>query len=197
MIPAVDSAKKNSEIFQLLRFLDSWRPLIESFHIIFLDENDILPKVMIPTWASYELYNYEDINRALGNASSIFGRADGSILSFGYLVSDKKIIISITAYCEPPHYVQSKHLTANEAMSILLHPLHTKYQSPLVFHNRTIKAKDTYERKIIGFKSLTCIVQYNASNQQPETANLFTSEGDFSIGTIMVRYILCIIFVIN
>jgi hypothetical protein len=52
-----------------LDFLEKWKPFIEPFHIILIQDGDPSKKLHIPSWANYELYNRNDIERALGEDS--------------------------------------------------------------------------------------------------------------------------------
>ena len=69
-----------------LDFLDVWRPFVEGFHLILVQDGDPDKFLRIPDWADYELYNRRDIEASLGNRSWIISQKDASIRNFGFLV---------------------------------------------------------------------------------------------------------------
>jgi hypothetical protein len=49
-----------------LDFLQSWREFFQGFHIIVIQDGDPSIHLEIPRWVDYELYNRNDIKKALG-----------------------------------------------------------------------------------------------------------------------------------
>ena len=84
-----------------LDFLEDWKPFIEKFHIIIIQDGDPSKLLKIPAWADYELYNRLDIDRALGDKSWIISSKDASIRNFGFLVSDKDFVYTLDDDCLP------------------------------------------------------------------------------------------------
>jgi reversibly glycosylated polypeptide/UDP-arabinopyranose mutase len=78
-----------------LDFLEDWKPFVEPFHIIIIQDGDPAKKLKIPDWADYELYNRHDIEKALGDKAWIISSKDASIRNFGFLVSDKDFIYTL------------------------------------------------------------------------------------------------------
>ena len=95
-----------------LDFLESWKPFIEKFHIILIQDGDHTKHLKIPEWADYELYNRPDIERALGDKSWIISQKDASIRNFGFLVSRKKFVWSVDDDCFPANGVDGKPVDA-------------------------------------------------------------------------------------
>ena len=91
-----------------LDFLEDWKPFIEKFHIIIIQDGDPSKILKIPTWANFILYNTDDITAALGSNSWIISSGDVSIRSFGFLVSSKDIIYTIDDDCAPPPAIHGK-----------------------------------------------------------------------------------------
>jgi reversibly glycosylated polypeptide/UDP-arabinopyranose mutase len=84
-----------------LDFLEDWKPFIEDFHLIIIQDGDPSKLLKIPDWADYELYNRDDINKALGDNSWIISSKDASIRNFGFLVSEKEFIYTLDDDCLP------------------------------------------------------------------------------------------------
>ena len=84
-----------------LIFLEDWKKYAKQFHLIIVMEDESSSMLQVPSWADYELYTYSDVIRSLGNKSWIFRREDGSLRSFGYLVSDKRFIYTFHYKCVP------------------------------------------------------------------------------------------------
>lgn len=84
-----------------LDFLEVWKPFIEKFHLIIVQDGDPKKHLKIPKWANYELYNRDDIELALTSRSWIISKKDASIRNFGFLVSDKKIVYTLDDGCLP------------------------------------------------------------------------------------------------
>ena len=84
-----------------LEFLEAWKPFIEKFNIIVIQDGDPTKLMKIPSWANYELYNRKDIEKALGLRSWIISSRDASIRNFGFLVSDKDFVYTLDDDCLP------------------------------------------------------------------------------------------------
>jgi hypothetical protein len=82
-------------------FLEKWKPFIESFHIIIIQDGDPQVNLKIPSWADFELYNRKDIENYLGSDSWIISQKDASIRNFGFLASRKKLVLSLDDDCYP------------------------------------------------------------------------------------------------
>mmetsp|Transcript_4069 Transcript_4069/g.8720 ORF Transcript_4069/g.8720 Transcript_4069/m.8720 type:complete len:587 (+) Transcript_4069:66-1826(+) len=84
-----------------LDFLDEWRPFLEGFHLILVQDGDPDKYLKIPSWADYELYNRRDVEAALGDKAWIISQKDASIRNFGFLVSRKKLVYTVDDDCRP------------------------------------------------------------------------------------------------
>jgi reversibly glycosylated polypeptide/UDP-arabinopyranose mutase len=89
-----------------LDFLNEWRPFLEGFHLILVQDGDPNKHLQIPAWADYELYNRRDVEAALdsqpnGNHSWIISQKDASVRNFGFLVSRKKLVYTVDDDCRP------------------------------------------------------------------------------------------------
>ena len=84
-----------------LDFLEQWRPYLEGFHLILVQDGDPDKFLKIPEWADYELYNRRDIEAALGDRAWIISQKDASIRNFGFLVSKKKLVYTVDDDCRP------------------------------------------------------------------------------------------------
>jgi reversibly glycosylated polypeptide/UDP-arabinopyranose mutase len=84
-----------------LDFLEQWRPYLEGFHLILVQDGDPDKYLKIPPWADYELYNRRDIEAALGDRAWIISQKDASIRNFGFLVSKKKLVYTVDDDCRP------------------------------------------------------------------------------------------------
>jgi reversibly glycosylated polypeptide / UDP-arabinopyranose mutase len=97
-----------------LDFLEIWKPFIEGFHLILVQDGDPKKQLKIPAWADYELYNRDDIERALGNRSWIISKKDASIRNFGFLISDKKFVYTLDDDCLPAKDASGKLINSIE-----------------------------------------------------------------------------------
>ena len=95
-----------------LDFLEYWKPFIEKFHIILIQDGDPQKQLKIPEWADYELYNRLDIEKAMGESSWIISQKDASIRNFGFLVSRKKFVWSVDDDCFPANNTDGKPVDA-------------------------------------------------------------------------------------
>lgn len=95
-----------------LEFLENWKPFIEEFHLIIIQDGDGDKELKIPDWADYELYKRSDIIRTLGNNAWIISEEDASIRNFGFLVSDKRFIYTLDDDCTPAMDADGKPVNA-------------------------------------------------------------------------------------
>lgn len=85
-----------------LDFLESWRPFLEPYHLILVQDGDPDKKLKIPPWADYELHNRRDIESALGvDRAWVISSRDASIRNFGFLVSRAKYVYTLDDDCLP------------------------------------------------------------------------------------------------
>lgn len=82
-----------------LSFLEMWRPFIEPYHLIIIQDGDPNITINVPEGFDYELYNRNDINRILGPKASCISFKDAACRCFGFLVSKKKYIFTIDDDC--------------------------------------------------------------------------------------------------
>ena len=108
-------------IRDLDNFLEAWRPFIEPFHLILVQDGDPDKVLHIPDWADYELYNRRDIERALGDDAWIISKRDASIRNFGFLVSEKRYVWSVDDDCLPTSKTGSRGGADDGVNAILEH----------------------------------------------------------------------------
>ena len=84
-----------------LDFLNQWQEFFQGFHVIIIQDGDPSKKLTVPDWVDYELYNRNDIQKALGDAEWIISSRDASIRNFGFLLSKKRYIYTIDDDCLP------------------------------------------------------------------------------------------------
>ncbi|KAJ4912107.1 UDP-arabinopyranose mutase 2 [Raphanus sativus] len=82
-----------------LDFLEMWRPFLQPYHLIIVQDGDPTKKIHVPEGYDYELYNRNDINRILGPKASCISFKDSACRCFGYMVSKKKYIFTIDDDC--------------------------------------------------------------------------------------------------
>ncbi|KAF3608027.1 hypothetical protein DY000_02051649 [Brassica cretica] len=82
-----------------LDFLDMWRPFLQPYHLIIVQDGDPSKTIAVPEGFDYELYNRNDINRILGPKASCISFKDSACRCFGYMVSKKKYIFTIDDDC--------------------------------------------------------------------------------------------------
>lgn len=82
-----------------LDFLEMWRPFLQPYHLIIVQDGDPSKKIHVPEGYDYELYNRNDINRILGPKASCISFKDSACRCFGYMVSKKKYIFTIDDDC--------------------------------------------------------------------------------------------------
>ncbi|MBA0791152.1 hypothetical protein Gohar_015748 [Gossypium harknessii] len=82
-----------------LDFLEMWRPFLQPYHLIIVQDGDPSKAIKVPNGFDYELYNRNDINRILGPKASCISFKDSACRCFGYMVSKKKYIFTIDDDC--------------------------------------------------------------------------------------------------
>ena len=82
-----------------LDFLEMWRPFLQPYHLIIVQDGDPSKTIAVPEGFDYELYNRNDINRILGPKASCISFKDSACRFFGYMVSKKKYIFTIDDDC--------------------------------------------------------------------------------------------------
>ena len=82
-----------------LDFLEMWRPFLQPYHLIIVQDGDPTKVINVPDGFDYELYNRNDVNRVLGPKASCISFKDSACRCFGFLVSKKKYIFTIDDDC--------------------------------------------------------------------------------------------------
>lgn len=82
-----------------LDFLEMWRPFLQPYHLIIVQDGDPSKTIRVPDGFDYELYNRNDINRILGPKANCISFKDSACRCFGFLVSKKKYIFTIDDDC--------------------------------------------------------------------------------------------------
>ncbi|CAF2463298.1 unnamed protein product [Rotaria sp. Silwood2] len=96
-----------------LDFLNAWKPFLEHFHLIIIQDGDPDKFLRIPLWADYELYNRRDIEASLGKENQwIISSQDVSIRNFGFLVSNKTFIYTLGDDCLPAQDANGNNINA-------------------------------------------------------------------------------------
>ncbi|KAI3735747.1 hypothetical protein L6452_15258 [Arctium lappa] len=83
----------------LTSFMEEWRPIFSQFHLIIVKDPD-LKELKIPDGFDVRIYTEADILKVVGSSNAALF-SGYSCRYFGYLVSDKKYIISIDDDCTP------------------------------------------------------------------------------------------------
>ncbi|KAL1557131.1 Golgi membrane exchange factor (Ric1p-Rgp1p) subunit [Salvia divinorum] len=82
-----------------LDFLEMWRPFLQPYHLIIVQDGDPSKTIKVPDGFDYDLYNHNDINRILGPRASCISFKDSACRCFGYMISKKKYIFTIDDDC--------------------------------------------------------------------------------------------------
>jgi hypothetical protein len=102
-----------------LNYLNDWKPMMEGFHCIIIQQGDPTRTVTMPTWVEYELYTKTDAMRSLEKIiPSItvdfhslfdFDSPNPSLasLNYGFLVSDREFIFILNSNMKPKLSVSS------------------------------------------------------------------------------------------
>lgn len=80
-------------------FLEEWRPFLEPYHLIIIQDGDPNREITIPEGFSYELYKRPDIENMLGSKAEAISYKDSACRCFGFLVSKKQYIFTIDDDC--------------------------------------------------------------------------------------------------
>ncbi|KAJ9552855.1 hypothetical protein OSB04_016900 [Centaurea solstitialis] len=83
----------------LTSFMEEWRPVFSRFHLIIVKDPD-LKELKIPDGFDVRIYTEADILKVVGSSNAALFSGYSSRY-FGYLVSNKKYIISIDDDCTP------------------------------------------------------------------------------------------------
>ncbi|KAF2613628.1 hypothetical protein F2Q70_00007478 [Brassica cretica] len=92
-----------------LDFLEMWRPFLQPYHLIIVQDGDPTKKIHVPEGYDYELYNRNDINRILGPKASCISFKDSACRCFGYMVSKKKYVFTIDDDCFFVDPIRARH----------------------------------------------------------------------------------------
>jgi len=96
-----------------LTFLEKWRPHLQGYHFIFVQDGAPGVRIDIPGWVDYELYNRRDIEAALGDRAWIISSRDASIRNFGFLASQKRYVYTLDDDCTPAPLAPGGYGTVN------------------------------------------------------------------------------------
>lgn len=108
----VDKLLKGKKLYEVMdvilptirdtsEFFDKWKDFIKDFHVILIQDGDPTKVITVPDWVHFELYNRNDIIKALGDKSWIISDKDSSIRNFGFLLSKKRYVWSVDDDCFP------------------------------------------------------------------------------------------------
>ncbi|GLT60473.1 hypothetical protein SLA2020_332370 [Shorea laevis] len=84
----------------LTTFMNEWKPMFCRFHLIIVKDPDLKEELRIPDGFNLNVYTKSDIDQVVGSSTSILF-SGYSCRYFGYLVSQKKYIISMDDDCVP------------------------------------------------------------------------------------------------
>ena len=95
-----------------LNILNNWKSFLLKFHFIiiydvedFHHSKEVYSKfsrvLQIPHWVQYELYDKNDIKNTLKDNYWIIPFRNPAMISFAYLISDKRYILTIDEHCLP------------------------------------------------------------------------------------------------
>ncbi|KAK9997911.1 hypothetical protein SO802_017514 [Lithocarpus litseifolius] len=84
----------------LTTFMNEWRPVFSRFHLIIVKDPDLSGEIQIPEGFNVDVYTRSDIERVVGSSTSVLF-SGYSCRYFGYLMSQKKYVISIDDDCIP------------------------------------------------------------------------------------------------
>ncbi|KAG6645361.1 hypothetical protein I3843_08G112900 [Carya illinoinensis] len=84
----------------LTSFMIEWKPVFSRFHLIIVKDPDLSEELQIPEGFNLDVYTKSDIDGVVGSSSSIVF-SGYSCRYFGYLISQKKYIISVDDDCIP------------------------------------------------------------------------------------------------
>ncbi|XP_062084227.1 probable UDP-arabinopyranose mutase 5 isoform X2 [Humulus lupulus] len=84
----------------LTSFLNDWRPVFSPYHLIIVKDLDMKEELIIPDGFNVDVFTKSDMDRVVGSSSSILF-SGYSCRYFGFLVSQKKYIVSVDDDCTP------------------------------------------------------------------------------------------------
>ena len=84
-----------------LSFLEKWKGIFDKHHLIIVQDGDTARKISVPIGFDYELHNWDDIKKELGENSWIIPRKDGGCRCFGFLKAKSKYVFCIDDDCFP------------------------------------------------------------------------------------------------
>jgi hypothetical protein len=102
-----------------VNYLNDWKPMIEGFHCIIIQQGDPTRTITIPNWVEYELYTKTDAMRSLERIiPSItvdfhslfdFDSPNPSLasLNYGFLVADRDFIFILNSHTKPNFSISS------------------------------------------------------------------------------------------
>ena len=85
-------------------FLDKWRGWLHNMHVIIIQQGDPERFVTIPAWVEYELYNKNDVEKAVGSKNMWIFDMDGNgqqAANFGFLVADREFVYLVDRFSIP------------------------------------------------------------------------------------------------
>ncbi|KAK6911263.1 Reversibly glycosylated polypeptide family [Dillenia turbinata] len=85
----------------LTSFMNEWRPVFSRFHLIIVQDPELKGQLKIPEGFNVNVYSKSDIDRVVGSTYSALLFSGYSCRCFGYLMSQKKYIISFDDDCLP------------------------------------------------------------------------------------------------
>ena len=75
-----------------LDFLEKWRPFLQSYHLIIVQNGDSANKLTVPAGFSADVYTREDIQHKLQDKAWCISKMACGARSFGILMSNKKYV---------------------------------------------------------------------------------------------------------
>lgn len=85
-------------------FLDKWRNWLHNMHVIIIQQGDPERFITIPAWVEYELYNKNDVEKAVGSKNMWIFDMDGNgqqAANFGFLVADREFVYLVDRFSIP------------------------------------------------------------------------------------------------
>ncbi|KAG9148794.1 hypothetical protein Leryth_018108 [Lithospermum erythrorhizon] len=114
----------------LTSFLEDWRPFISQFHLIIVQDPDLKEELKIPGGFNIDVYKKSDIVGTVGSSSISSLFSGYSCRYFGYLMSQKKYVISIDDDCMP-----AKDTNGNMVDIVVQHMTNLKTPATPFFFN--------------------------------------------------------------
>jgi hypothetical protein len=85
-------------------FLDKWQSWLRNMHVIIIQQGDPGRFITIPEWVEYELYNKNDVEKAVGSKNMWLFDMDGDgqqAANFGFLVADRDFVYLVDRFSIP------------------------------------------------------------------------------------------------